>query len=133
MYLTYIESIQHRHINVGSRDLLQGREKEWVIHTLQNLELLEDFQQSIFKGKVRERVWLVVADLLILESFTVQLSMGAMSWFYSKPPTGQVLFSVLQLFIFIGREKCYTFKGQSLENGLSCPFEVIGNSNRIRQ
>ena len=133
MYLTYIESIQHRHINVGGRDLLQGREKEWVIHTLQNLELLEHFQQSIFKGKVRERVWLVVADLLILESFTVQLSMGAMSWFYSKPPTGQVLFSVLQLFIFIGREKCYTFKGQSLENGLSCPFEVIGNSNRIRQ
>ena len=58
---------------------MQGREKEWVIHTLQNLELLEDFQQSIFKGKVRERVWLVVADLLILESFTVQLSMGAMS------------------------------------------------------
>ena len=79
MYLTYIESIQHRHITVGSRDLLQGREKEWVIHTLQNLELLEDFQQSIFKGKVRERVWLVVADLLILESFTVQLSMGTMS------------------------------------------------------
>ena len=58
---------------------MQGREKEWVIHTLQNLELLEHFQQSIFKGKVRERVWLVVADLLILESFTVQLSMGAMS------------------------------------------------------
>ena len=133
MYLTYIESIKHRHINVGSRDLLQGHEKEWVTHTLQNQELLEDFQQSIFKGKVRERVWLFVANLLILESFTVQLSMGAMSLFSSKPPTGQVLFSVFQLFIFIGREKCYTFKGQSLENGLFCPFEVIGNSNRIRQ
>ena len=24
-------------------------------------------------------------------------------------------------------EKCYTFKGQSLENGLSCIFQAIGN------
>lgn len=69
MYLTYIESIQHRNINVGSRDLLQGREKEWVVHIPQNLELFEGFQQNIFQGKVRERVWLVGADFLVLESF----------------------------------------------------------------
>ena len=24
-------------------------------------------------------------------------------------------------------EKCYTLKGQSLENGLSCMFQAIGN------
>ena len=24
-------------------------------------------------------------------------------------------------------EKCYTFKGQNLENGLSCIFQSIGN------
>ena len=24
-------------------------------------------------------------------------------------------------------EKCYTFKGQSLENGLSCIFQTVGN------
>ena len=37
------------------------------------------------------------------------------------------MFSVLQLFIFIWMEKCPTFKGQSLENGLSCTFQAIGN------
>lgn len=32
-----------------------------------------------------------------------------------------MLFSILQLFIYMeGVEECYTFKGQSLEKGLSC-------------
>ena len=38
-----------------------------------------------------------------------------------------MLFSVLQLFISIQMENCYTLKSQSLENGLSCIFQVIGN------
>ena len=37
------------------------------------------------------------------------------------------LFSVLQLFISIGMEKCYTFKDQSLKKGLPCIFQVISN------
>ena len=31
------------------------------------------------------------------------------------------------MFVSIGTEKCYTFKGQSLENELSCIFQNIGN------
>ena len=38
-----------------------------------------------------------------------------------------MLFSVLQLFISIWMEECYTFKGQSLQTGLSCIFQAIGN------
>ena len=37
------------------------------------------------------------------------------------------LFSVLQLFVSIGMEKRYTLKSQSLENGLSCVFQAIGD------
>ena len=35
-----------------------------------------------------------------------------------------MLFSVLQLFISVLMEKWYTFKGQSLENGLACIFQA---------
>ena len=38
-----------------------------------------------------------------------------------------MLFSVLQLFISIWMEKCYTFKGQSLDSGLACILQAIGN------
>ena len=38
-----------------------------------------------------------------------------------------MLFSVLQLFISVWMEKCYTLKGQSLKNGLSYIFRAIGN------
>ena len=38
-----------------------------------------------------------------------------------------MLYSVLHLFISIGVEKCYTLKDQSLENGLSCIFQALGN------
>ena len=30
-------------------------------------------------------------------------------------------------------EKCYTIEGQSLENGLSCIFQAIGNSLNWKQ
>ena len=38
-----------------------------------------------------------------------------------------MLFSVLQLFISLLMETCYTFESQSLEDGLSCMFQAIGN------
>ena len=41
--------------------------------------------------------------------------------------TRQLLFSVLQLFVSMRMGKCYTFKGQSLENGLYYVFQGIGN------
>ena len=43
------------------------------------------------------------------------------------------MFSVLQLLISIWMEKCPTFKGQSLENGLSCTFQAIGNILNSKQ
>ena len=46
---------------------------------------------------------------------------------FCKPPTRHTLFFVLQLFISIWMEKCYTLEGQSLENGLSCTFHATGN------
>ena len=44
-----------------------------------------------------------------------------------------MLFSVVQLFLSIRMEKYYTFKGPSLENGLSCLFQAIGNILKWRQ
>ena len=38
-----------------------------------------------------------------------------------------MLFSVLKLFISIWVGNCYTFKGQSFENGLFCIFQAIGS------
>ena len=37
-----------------------------------------------------------------------------------------MLSSVLQLFVSIRMKKLYTFKSQSLENGISCIFQAIG-------
>ena len=50
-----------------------------------------------------------------------------------KPSTRQIVLSVLQCFISIWMKKRYTFKGQSLENGLSCLFQAIGNSLHLQQ
>ena len=44
-----------------------------------------------------------------------------------------MLFSVLQLFISIRMEKCYSLKGQSLENGLFCIFQAIANILNSKQ
>ena len=54
----------------------------------------------------------------------LHLSMQVRSWCSCKPPTRQTLFSVQQLFISIWMEKCYTFKGQSLENGFPIYFRL---------
>ena len=44
-----------------------------------------------------------------------------------NPQEDNSLFSVLQLFVCAWTERCCTFKGQSLENGLSCIFQAVGN------
>ena len=62
-------------------------------------------------------VWVVVTNFLVPGSFVfaaVHVGLVIMSY---KSPIRQMLFTVLQLFIFIWMGKCYTFKGQSLENG----------------
>lgn len=101
----------------------------WCI-SLKTLNSLKAFSKTFFKARWgRGCGWLVQTSWYWNPSF-MQLSMEVMSWCSCKPPTGQVLFSVLQHFIFVGRGKCYIFKSQSLESGLSCLFEVIGNSNR---
>ena len=41
-----------------------------------------------------------------------------------KPPMGQMLWSVLQLFISLGVEHCYTLKVKSLEDVLLCIFQA---------
>ena len=62
-------------------------------------------------------VWVVVTNFLVPGSFVfaaVHVGLVIMSY---KSPIRQMLFTVLQLFISIWMGKCYTFKGQSLENG----------------
>ena len=75
---------------------------------------------TVMKGEVCR--WLVqTSNFLVLESFALVAVHVALVTRSCKPPTKQMLFSVLQVFL---NEKCYTFKGQtweqSLENGLSC-------------
>ena len=57
----------------------------------------------------------------------LKLSTQVRSGCSCKPPAGQMLFSALQLFISMWMEKCCIFKDQSLENGLACAFQAIGN------
>ena len=58
----------------------------------------------------------------------LQLFMWVKSKSSHKPPTGQMLFSVLQLSLALWMEACYTFKDQSLEKGISCIFWVVGSN-----
>ena len=63
-------------------------------------------------------------------SLFLQLSSEFLSQCSDKSPTRQMLFSVLQLFIFIAMKHIpYKVKPerQSLEKGLLCIFQAIGN------
>ena len=55
------------------------------------------------------------------------LSSQVWSHYSSKPPTRQRLCPVLQPSVSTVMEKQYTFKGQSLENGLFCVLQALGN------
>ena len=66
---------------------------------------------------------MVVADFLVQESFVHKGQVRCSC----KLQTKQMLLSVVQLFISLRMEKCYTLKGQSLETRLSCIFQAIGN------
>ena len=84
------------------------------------------FRPPVFTKKQRGCGWLLQTSwwrsLLFL-----QLSRQVWSQCSYKPSTRQKLSSVLHLLISIRMEKCYTFKDQSLENGLFCIFQAIGN------
>ena len=72
-----------------------------------------------------EEVWLVVADPWGRNPMFLQLSRQVQSQCSYKPPTKQLLFSVLRLFVFILMEKYYTFKNQILGNGFSLILQDI--------
>ena len=72
-------------------------------------------------------MWLVAANFLVLESFVLAaVHVGQVMMFLSTSKR-QMLFSGLQLFISIQKEKYYTLEGQSLECGLSYIFQATGN------
>ena len=115
----------------AEKGLLQGHARRrgggGVAHAPKNPKLPKGFQQSIFKGQVREgrgRLW---QNSWCLNPLFLQLFMQVRSQCSCKPPTRQMLFPVLQLCISLGMEKCYTLKGHSLENELSCIFQARGN------
>ena len=62
-------------------------------------------------------VCVVVTNFLVPGSFVFAAVHVGLVITSCKSPTGQMLFTVMQLFISIWMGKCYTFKGQSLENG----------------
>ena len=64
-------------------------------------ELPEGFQQSRFKGQVREGHGWWLQSSWCRNPLFLQLSMWVRSWCSCKPPRRQMLFSVLQLFISI--------------------------------
>ena len=103
------------------KGLLQANARRRVAPDPENSELLKRFQQSTFKGKVREvDCW----KLFGVEIF----------YFCSYPPR-----SGEDVPVNLHQDKCcflfckflsiyeWTLKGQSLENKLSCVFQATGN------
>ena len=105
----------------AEKGVLQGQTRRWVACAQQKPKLPKGFQQSILKGQVRG-VTLVVANFLAQEN---PLSTKVRSRCSCKTPTKE-MFSVLQFYVYMD-ETCYTLKGQSLENGLSCLFQASGH------
>ena len=67
--------------------------------------------------------WLVITNFLVQESFVFTAIRVCQVRCSYKPPTRQMLFSVLQLFISMNG----TLEGQSPEDRLYCIFHAIGN------
>ena len=90
------------------------------------LQLQEGFQQSIFKGQVREELgWLLQTSwprnplLLQLARKSAQdVSVNFQDKCYS------LFCNFISLYVW---GKCYTFKGQSLQNGLLCISQALDN------
>ena len=96
-----------------------------------NPQLFEGVSAKYFKGKVKERHGSLLQTLgvSILRSCSCPWSSvqgGPVNFQLDK------FFSVLQLFNLYMNAKV-TLKGQSLENGLSCTFQAIGNILNIKQ
>ena len=80
--------------------------------------------QASFILKGEGRGWLLQTSWCRWNPLFLHPPTQVRSWCSCKPPTRQMLFSVLQLFISIWMEKCYAFKGQSLENGFPIYFRL---------
>ena len=99
--------------------------REWVAHSSQSPKLPEEFQQTILKGKLEVVGYCKLQCIGILCSYSLPCRSGqdVLVSLWKK----QMLFSVLQFFISLWVENCYTLKDQSLENRLFCIFQAIGN------
>ena len=90
---------------------------------LKSPQLPEGFQQSIFKGEVDGRGWLLQTSWC-RKPLTIQVR----SWCSCIPPTKQNVFLCSANFLIcVWMEKCYTLEGQSLENGLFCIIQAVSN------
>lgn len=115
------DSPTSRETGLGARnsDLIQKASRlkiRWTSAPKNHLLWIKIRVSFILKG---QGVWLVAANFLGQTPLFLYLSM--------HPPTRQMLFSLLQLFISVWMEKCSAFKGQSLERGLSGIFQAVGN------
>ena len=119
---THSEAKQTETSEFGAeKGLLQGQAKSRVGCTPQIPELPEGFQQSIFKGKVREGRGCRLLGAGILCSCSCPRRSG-----HSVPVNLQQdkCYSLFCNFLFLYE---WTLKGQSPENRLSCIFQAIGN------
>ena len=90
-------------------------------------ELPRGFQQSIFKGKVKEGHGWLVQTSLVSESFVLAaVHVGQVTMFLKTSNKTNIILCSATLYLYMN-EKCYALKGQSLENGLPCIFQAIGN------
>ena len=104
---------------------MAGPCREMVAHAQKNPELLERFQQSAFKGEVREGQGEVGCCRL--------LGAGILCSCSCSPRSG------CDVPVNLQQDKCYslfcnflslyewTLEGQSPENRLSCIFQAVGN------
>lgn len=103
-----------------------GHARRWVACVPKISQFLERKLQSIFKGKVREgHSWLLQTSWCGNPLFLQLLAVGLVTCSY-KLPTRPMLLSSATFYLFVNGIVLY-FKGQSLENGLPCRVQAIGN------
>ena len=128
-----------------SMDMSLGKLRELVMDR-EAWRAVGPWSQRVGHDWVTELNWRILlsfsyrAGLVVMKSFSFSLSGNVLNfplclWISNK--TNVILCSELFISTCIG--KCYTFRGQNLENGLSWAFQAIGNilaclkSNRIHR
>ena len=141
MWLTHSEAKQTKMSEFGAeKGLLQGHGRRvvgdsgegWVTRDPLNPQLFEGVSAKHFKGKVKEQHGWLLRTSWCQNPLFLQLSLEFNSGWSCKLPTRQMFFSVLRFFNIYMNAKV-TLKGQSLENGLSCTFQAVGNILNIKQ